>query len=109
MKRWNGWGDDLAKFRTRATDARASARRRPFECSWGGLMVLDRDDARAAEKAQRLGAPPGAVVGGPTTVARALGAYGEAGADWVILGPVDAHDPENARRLGAQVRPLLPS
>ena len=106
---WNGWGDDLAKFRTRAADARASARRRPFECSWGGLMVLDGDDARATEKAKRLGAPPGALVGGPRTLASTLGAYGAAGADWVILGPVDARDPENARRLGAEVRHLLPS
>ena len=46
------------------------------------------------------------LVGGPATVADALGAYVRAGADWVIVAPVDSRDPVNAARL-AEVRSRL--
>jgi hypothetical protein len=39
-------------------------------------------------------------VGGPETVAASLHAYGVAGASWVIVGPVDSSDPDNAALLG---------
>lgn len=106
---WNGWGEDLPTFTARASQVRAGARRQPFDCSWGGLVVLEADDESAAEKARRLAAPDFALVGGPSTIAAHLADYGAAGADWVIVAPVDASDPENARRLGREVRPLLAS
>jgi alkanesulfonate monooxygenase SsuD/methylene tetrahydromethanopterin reductase-like flavin-dependent oxidoreductase (luciferase family) len=68
---------------------------------------LDDDDGSAREKADRLGASDGTIVGGPETVARAIDEYGRAGADWVIVAPVDARDPENAARLGGAVRAAL--
>jgi hypothetical protein len=34
-------------------------------------------------------------------VADQIAAYAAAGADWVILGPVDSSDPSNAAVLGA--------
>ena len=62
--------------------------------------------AAAAAKAERLGASPRTIVGGPATVATALRAYGDAGADWVVLGPIDSSDPENPGLIG-EVRERL--
>ena len=70
-------------------------------------IVVDTNEAAAQAKAQRLGSNPEATVGGPEQVADALRAYGAAGADWVIVGPVDSSDPDNASLLGELVKPLL--
>ena len=86
---------------------RRLADRADFDCTWGGLLVIGDDDEDAAEKAVRLQASPGTIVGGPDAVARQLDAYAAAGADWVVLGPIDSQDPANAQRLGARVQPLL--
>ena len=75
--------------------------------SWGGLVVLDTTDERADEKAKRLGAGAGVLVGGPERVADGLRAYVELGAEWVIVGPIDSSDPENATYLGDLVSPIL--
>jgi len=104
---WNAWGTPPERFEADATALRATAVRPSFECTWGGLVVLGDDDAAARAKADDLGASAGTIVGGPATVARAVDAYGRAGADWVILAPVDSHDPENARRLGHEVKERL--
>jgi alkanesulfonate monooxygenase SsuD/methylene tetrahydromethanopterin reductase-like flavin-dependent oxidoreductase (luciferase family) len=104
---WNGWGGDPQAFAVEATETRRMADAADFECTWGGLMVLDEDEELAAEKALRLQASPGTVVGGPEGVARQLRAYANAGASWVIVGPVDSQDQENATRLGEQVKPRL--
>jgi alkanesulfonate monooxygenase SsuD/methylene tetrahydromethanopterin reductase-like flavin-dependent oxidoreductase (luciferase family) len=104
---WNTWGSDLAGFESLAASTRAAAVAPGFECSWGGLVVLADDDARARRKAEELGAPADAVIGGPAAVARVLARYRDAGADWVILAPVDARDPANACLVGEHVRPLL--
>jgi alkanesulfonate monooxygenase SsuD/methylene tetrahydromethanopterin reductase-like flavin-dependent oxidoreductase (luciferase family) len=95
---WNRWGGDAARFAAEASDVRA--RRPDAAITWAGLGVLASTDAAAAEKAQRLGARPGTIVGGPETVAASLHAYGDAGASWVIVGPVDSSDPDNAALLG---------
>jgi hypothetical protein len=42
-------------------------------------------------------------------VAEALAAYREAGAHWVIVGPLDSANPDNATLLGRAVRPLMES
>ena len=104
---WNAWGISVEKFASWTAGLRAVAAHEPFECSWGGLVVLDADDARAAEKAERLGAGAGTIVGGPATVAAALRGYASGGADWVIVAPVDSSDQDNAVRLGTEVRELL--
>ena len=62
--------------------------------------MLASSDAVAREKAARLSAPPSALVGAPSTVADALRAYLDAGADWLVLGPVDSSDPANAALTG---------
>jgi len=104
---WNSWGSELEWFRNSTAEARAAAVRAPFVCSWAGLAVLDTDDDRANAKAERLGARPGTLVGGPGTVAAALRGFADAGAEWVIVGPVDSRDPANAAILGEQVKSLL--
>jgi len=98
---WNRWGGSPERFREQSETACAAAVRAPFACSWGGLVVIDTDDARAAEKAHRLGAAAGTIVGGPAAVADACAAYADAGAHWVIGGPVDSRNVENAELLGA--------
>jgi len=103
---WNQWGGSPAHFAARAR--RLHARAGPgFVCTWGGLVVLGGDDDDAAGKARRLQADPRTITGGPARVADALGEYAAAGADWVVVGPVDASDPANAALLGEQVRPRL--
>jgi alkanesulfonate monooxygenase SsuD/methylene tetrahydromethanopterin reductase-like flavin-dependent oxidoreductase (luciferase family) len=109
---WNRWGDDPSQFAAGADRVRALAKdagRDPDELtmSWGGLVVLDSTDERADDKAARLGAGPGVLIGGPQRVADGLRAYRDMGAAWVVVGPVDSSDPENATRLGDMVIPLL--
>ena len=81
--------------------------RQPFTMSWAGMFVIDTDERAAQAKAHRLGGNPEATVGGPEQVADALRAYGAAGAEWVIVGPVDSSNPDNAALLGELVKPLL--
>ncbi len=104
---WNNWGEDPATFQARAAAVRAAATRTPFTCSWGGLVVLASDDAAAGDQATRLRASPEAIIGGPARVAAALDRYAGAGAEWIIVGPVDSSNPDIATRLGEQVRPAL--
>ena len=86
---------------------REAQTRHPFTISWAGLFVLGADEREARAKADRLDISPEAAVGGPERVAETLRRYGAAGADWVIVGPVDSSDPDNAALLGELVQPLL--
>jgi alkanesulfonate monooxygenase SsuD/methylene tetrahydromethanopterin reductase-like flavin-dependent oxidoreductase (luciferase family) len=104
---WNRWGGTVAQLAVDAAPLRAAAARVPFGISWAGLVVVGDTEAAAQAKAERLAPAPGTIVGGPERVAEALRAYGDAGADWVIAGPVDSSDPEVALILGERVRPLL--
>lgn len=104
---WNRWGSGVERFREQATNLQAAAARSPFTLSWGGLVVLADDDDAASAKAERLGVGEHVIVGGPDLVAGALRAYAEAGADWIVLGPVDASDPDNARIVGEAILPRL--
>ncbi len=109
---WNRWGASLSRFGAEAAQVRglaAGAGRDPdaLTLSWGGLVVLGGTDEQADEKAERLGAGAGVLVGGPQRVAEGIRAFAELGADWVILGPIDSSDPENATRLGELVIPAL--
>jgi len=104
---WNRWGSGVDRFREQAANLSAAAARSPFTVSWGGLVVLADDDAAATAKAQRLGARDHVLVGGPDRVAGALRAYVDAGAEWLMIGPVDSSDPDNARILGEEILPRL--
>ena len=110
---WNGWGGSTAGFARRVAEVAEEVERagRPpgaVLCTWGGLAVVGADEAEAEAKLKRLGGDrPGLVWGGPERVAETLAAYSEAGAAWVIVGPLDSADPDNAAILGEAVRPLL--
>jgi|SRR5690242_18762962 alkanesulfonate monooxygenase SsuD/methylene tetrahydromethanopterin reductase-like flavin-dependent oxidoreductase (luciferase family) len=109
---WNRWGVTADAFAAEAASVRqmvGALGRDPdrFELTWGGLVVLGATDRDAQAKAERLGPSPGTIVGGPERVAESLRAVGAAGASWVIVGPVDASDPDNVGLLAEGVAPLL--
>jgi alkanesulfonate monooxygenase SsuD/methylene tetrahydromethanopterin reductase-like flavin-dependent oxidoreductase (luciferase family) len=104
---WNSWGSSVSSFRARADALRTATTREPFTFSWGGLVVLGDTEHDAAAKAQHLSPSAGTIVGGPNAVAAELRRYADAGADWLIAGPVDSAHPDNARMLGQVVAPLL--
>jgi alkanesulfonate monooxygenase SsuD/methylene tetrahydromethanopterin reductase-like flavin-dependent oxidoreductase (luciferase family) len=104
---WNRWGPPLERFEREARAVLKAHARDPFTVSWAGLFVVGRDERAAREKAGRLQPGPEVIVGGPEQVADGLRAYGAAGAEWVIIGPFDSSDPDNAHILGELVKPLL--
>jgi len=104
---WNRWGPRLERFEQEVRAVREMHTREPFTVSWAGQIVLGPTQRDAEAKAQRLGSAPEATVGDPERVAEVLRAYGAAGAEWVIAGPVDSSDPDNATALGEVVKPLL--
>jgi alkanesulfonate monooxygenase SsuD/methylene tetrahydromethanopterin reductase-like flavin-dependent oxidoreductase (luciferase family) len=104
---WNRWGGGLERFREQGANLQMAAARQPFTLTWGGLVVMADDDDAAAAKAERLRAGEHVLVGGPDLVAGGLRAYMEAGAEWLMIGPVDSSDPDNARILGEEVLPRL--
>jgi alkanesulfonate monooxygenase SsuD/methylene tetrahydromethanopterin reductase-like flavin-dependent oxidoreductase (luciferase family) len=82
----------------------AAAGRDPagFTYTWGGLAVLAPTPAEAQAKWDRLGGGRSGIIHGtPPEVADQIAAYGAAGAAWVILGPIDSSNPDNAALLGA--------
>jgi alkanesulfonate monooxygenase SsuD/methylene tetrahydromethanopterin reductase-like flavin-dependent oxidoreductase (luciferase family) len=101
---WNRWGGSVESFREQSGAVRAIAAETGL--TWGGLVVLAETDEQARSKAARLGAGASVVVGSPATVARSLRGYVDAGAAWIILGPIDSTDPANAP-LAAAVREHL--
>jgi alkanesulfonate monooxygenase SsuD/methylene tetrahydromethanopterin reductase-like flavin-dependent oxidoreductase (luciferase family) len=109
---WNRWGGDPASFgpavrRVRAEVAAAGRDPAEFSFTWGGLALLGRNPAEAEGKWQQLGAGrPGIVRGDPSEVADQIAVYAAAGADWMILGPIDSSDPANAALLGESAAEL---
>lgn len=105
---WNRWGAEAEQFAREVAEVKTLANRLNadpynFTMSWGGLVVLAADDDAAREKATRLSAGPSTIVGGPETVSSAIARYRDAGAEWVILGPVDSSDPDNAALIGDEL------
>lgn len=106
---WNRWGGDLPRFarELRAVHEQLETARHRFTVSWSGLAILGSDEAAAERKRTRLDPAPLVLVGGPERIAEAVAEYRDAGADWVILGPIDSSDADNAAVLGERVAPLL--
>jgi alkanesulfonate monooxygenase SsuD/methylene tetrahydromethanopterin reductase-like flavin-dependent oxidoreductase (luciferase family) len=82
---WNEWGSDVGSFVEHRELVREVAP--DAAITWGGVVTF-RD--------QR-----------PEDIAERLRPYAEAGADWVIVGPYDAANPDNATVLGNEVMPRL--
>jgi alkanesulfonate monooxygenase SsuD/methylene tetrahydromethanopterin reductase-like flavin-dependent oxidoreductase (luciferase family) len=102
---WNLWAE-LDQFAARVGEVRAAAGGRAFTVSWAGLTVIGATAAEVAAKTERLQSPPGTLVGTPAELAAILAGPKLAGADWVVLGPVDSTDPANTVLLGEVVARL---
>jgi alkanesulfonate monooxygenase SsuD/methylene tetrahydromethanopterin reductase-like flavin-dependent oxidoreductase (luciferase family) len=108
---WNRWGGTPAQFAVQAARVGAAleaAGRDPgaLTLSWGGLVAIDDTDTAVAARRASIGERPDVISGTPTEVATRLRAYADAGASWVIAGPLDSANVENIARL-CEVRRLL--
>jgi len=101
---WNGWGGDAERFGSDVALVRELAP--DATMTWGGLTLTGADDAAALAKAETRSLDDDVLVGGPAHLAEQLRRFVDRGADWVILGPVDSTNPDNAAPLG-EVRVLL--
>ena len=72
----------------------------PATITWGGLVLTGDDEAAARAKAATRTVADDLLVGGPARVAEQLAPFAERGAEWLILGPIDSSNPENAGALG---------
>ena len=96
---WNRWGGTAGDFERDVTLLRAAVPD-SVTFTWGGLAVLGATDETAAAKAEGLSPSAGTIVGGPGAVAAALRAYVAAGAEWVVVAPVDSSGADNPALLG---------
>jgi alkanesulfonate monooxygenase SsuD/methylene tetrahydromethanopterin reductase-like flavin-dependent oxidoreductase (luciferase family) len=91
---WNRWGGSVDEF---AREERLVREVAPDAVvSWGGLVSYRTDVDR-----------PDVIAGKPEHVAERLRRYVDAGAAWVVVGPIDASNPENASVTGELVKPLV--
>ena len=108
---WNRWGGTAARFAAGVADVRTrhAVDGSGVRCvpSWGGLVLLGEDDAAAKRKQERLDPAPDVIVGGPERVADRLREYVAAGAEWIVAGPIDSSDVDNAAILAERIAPLL--
>jgi len=109
---WNRWGATPETFARELDEVRSLVERlgrapAAFTPSWGGLILLAENEQAAVAKRERFNPGANVLVGGPERVAEGLQAYLSAGARWLMVGPVDSSDPENATILGEAVLPLL--
>lgn len=80
---WNGWGGGPKRFAQDAASVATYAGDRSIEFSWGGLVMLGRDDDDAAAKMVDRD-PKEWVFGGPETVAERLQRFVDSGARHLI-------------------------
>jgi alkanesulfonate monooxygenase SsuD/methylene tetrahydromethanopterin reductase-like flavin-dependent oxidoreductase (luciferase family) len=109
---WNRWGASAETFARELDEVRSLVERlgrapAAFTPSWGGLILVAESERAAAAKRERFDPAANVLVGGPEQVAEGLQAYLEAGARWLMVGPIDSSDPDNASILGESVLPLL--
>ncbi len=103
---WNGWGGGPAELAADVASVRAAAGTRRVELSWGGIVVLGRDESEARE----LPGPRGGddhISGGPKRVADLLAARAEAGAGHLIITFPDAGTRPVYELLAQEVRARL--
>lgn len=85
---WNAWGIDLQAFSRLVEVLRGEAGSRPVEATWGGVVVVGRDEDEArslAERRRARRAEAEAFAGGPEALVGWLRDWEEAGAAWMIL------------------------
>ncbi len=82
---WNEWGSSVEEFAAHRELVREVAPHAAI--TWGGVVTF-RDQP-------------------PEAIADRLRPYVKAGADWLVVGPLDASNPDNATVLGGEVMPRL--
>jgi len=101
---WNGWGGTAEVF---AADAKLVREVAPdATLTWGGLVLTGETEAAAQAKAAARSLGADVLVGGPERIAEQLEPFVQHGAEWIILGPIDSSNPENASILGEISRHL---
>jgi alkanesulfonate monooxygenase SsuD/methylene tetrahydromethanopterin reductase-like flavin-dependent oxidoreductase (luciferase family) len=101
---WNHWGCDALTF---GRDSDVVREVHPEAVlTWGGLVSLAETQRDADDKAARIGSA-NAIAGTPERVAERLAAYVDAGAQWVILGPIDSTNVQNCALIGEGLRTAL--
>ena len=103
---WNGWGGGPRRFAQDAAAVVTYADGRPIELSWGGLVMLGRDDEEATGKMGDRD-PKDWVFGGPETVAEGLRAYVDGGARHLVITVPDPWREGVYEVLAEQVKPRL--
>jgi alkanesulfonate monooxygenase SsuD/methylene tetrahydromethanopterin reductase-like flavin-dependent oxidoreductase (luciferase family) len=103
----NVWGASPEQVAEESADFRAKAGGRQVEVTWGGQVLIGRDDADAADKLERHGTRPGLVHGSVDAVAAHFAALRDLGVSWVVAAPIDVHDDPAALETLAEVRKAL--
>ena len=106
---WNRWGAEPARLaqELEAIREQLETASTDFTVSWGGLVVLGEHERAADAKRARLDPGPNVLVGGPERIAERVRAYSELGVEWVIFGPIDSQNVDNAALIGERLAPLL--
>lgn len=97
---WNGWGLTAARFASLAAGMAC-------ETTWGGQILIGRNDEHAAEKLERHGSRPSLVRGTVDDLRRHFSALHEAGASWAVCSPLDVGVDEEAIDLIAAAGNLV--
>jgi alkanesulfonate monooxygenase SsuD/methylene tetrahydromethanopterin reductase-like flavin-dependent oxidoreductase (luciferase family) len=89
---WNGWGLDTERFARKTAMLReaASGSGRAVEATWGGIVVVGRDEDEADElmrDRERKGLPTNVWSGTASSLRAWLDGLEAAGATWAVLGP----------------------
>ena len=102
-----GGAAGLERFREQAANLRRPRPARRSRCRGVGSWCSPTTTRPRRPRPSGSGAGDHVLVGGPELVAAALRAYADAGAEWLMIGPIDSSDPDNARILGEEILPRL--
>lgn len=101
---WNGWALAPDVFAVGVAELRAAtASDGACEATWGGQVLVGRDEDEAGEKLARHGDRAGLVHGSVAQVADHLGALADAGGTWAVCAPLDVGTDPAAVELLAEV------
>jgi alkanesulfonate monooxygenase SsuD/methylene tetrahydromethanopterin reductase-like flavin-dependent oxidoreductase (luciferase family) len=102
---WNGWGLRTERFarKTEMLREAASVSGRTVEATWGGIVVVGRDEDEVGElmrDRERKGLPTDVWSGTARSLREWLGGLEAVGATWAVLGP---GGPRQFEAIGAEV------
>ena len=103
----NIWGASPAEVVSELEDLRRRAGGREVETTWGGQVLIGRDEADAAAKFERYGERRHLVHGTVSQVAAYFDALSETGVTYAVCTPLDIHTDPNAYETLAEVREVL--